>query len=467
MQTIRTRISMAIALVVMVTVFLISVASNWLIKGRFEAYVTQQQKIRTENIAENLGLQFDMQTNKWNQDAVYALGMYALTDGFIIKVYDKNGLSVWDAENHDMASCQQVMDDIAARMREYGSAGSFGSRTLALSQNGEQVGSLSISFFGPFFLSESDVVFLNALNLLLSLIGAGALLLSLVIGGLLAQRISRPITKTVDIAKQIAQGHYDIHFEGQTKTSELHQLMSSLNYLAEALARQEAMRKQLTADVAHELRTPLATLGSHLEAMIEGVWQPTQERLTSCHEEIIRLGKLVRDLERLERAESADPALSKAPADMLELIKGVCSNFDADLLSKNLQLSLGGMPSFISVDRDAMSRVITNLLSNAVKYTPRGGEILITVEDTANETLFKVEDNGPGIPESELPYIFERLFRADKSRNRETGGAGIGLAIVKSIVSAHGGTVTAENRPGGGCRFTVRLPKVQREELPV
>ena len=135
------------------------------------------------------------------------------------------------------------------------------------------------------------------------LIGAGALLLSLVIGGLLARRISRPITKTVDIAKQIAQGHYDIHFEGQTKTSELHQLMSSLNYLAEALARQEAMRKQLTADVAHELRTPLATLGSHLEAMIEGVWQPTQERLTSCHEEIIRLGKLVRDLERLERAE--------------------------------------------------------------------------------------------------------------------------------------------------------------------
>ena len=108
-----------------------------------------------------------------------------------------------------------------------------------------------------------------------------------------------------------------------------------------------------------------------------------------------------------------------------------------------------------------MSRVITNLLSNAVKYTPRGGQILITVEDTASETLFKVEDNGPGIPEGELPYIFERLFRADKSRNRETGGAGIGLAIVKSIVSAHGGTVTAENRPGGGCRFTVRLPKVQ------
>jgi two-component system sensor histidine kinase BaeS len=193
--------------------------------------------------------------------------------------------------------------------------------------------------------------------------------------------------------------------------------------------------------------------------MIEGVWQPTPDRLKSCHEEIIRLGKLVVDLERLERAESADPRLEKAPVDMLVLIHSVCSNFDAELANKNLQLSIDGVASVISVDKDAMSKVITNLVSNAVKYTPQGGQILITVQDSVNDVVFKVEDNGPGIPESELPFIFERLYRADKSRNRGTGGAGIGLAIVKSIVVAHGGSVKAENRPELGSRFIVTLPK--------
>ena len=351
------------------------------------------------------------------------------------------------------------MDDISIRMDKYGTAGAFVTQEYTLTQNGQTVGSVSIRFYGPFFLNESDVVFLDALNLLLMVIGIASLLLSFVVGGLLARRIARPITKTAEIAKQIAAGHYDIHFEGQTRTRELNNLISTLNYLADALAKQENLRKQLTADVAHELRTPLTTLGSHLEAMIEGVWQPTPERLRSCHEEIIRLGKLVFDLERLERAESVDPKLDKAPVDILLLVHSVCGNFDAELANKNLQLTIDGAASVISVDKDAMSRVITNLVSNAVKYTPQGGQILITIHESVNDVVFVVEDNGPGIPESELPFIFERLYRADKSRNRSTGGAGIGLAIVKSIVVAHGGSVKAENRPELGSRFIVILPK--------
>ena len=459
MRSLKTQVSLAFVLIVLITVSIISFASNVLIKGRFEAYVMAQQNARTKAIVDSLGMQYDTLTNSWSHDAVYTLGMYSLYDGYIIKVFDQDGTTVWDAENHDMARCQQVMDDIAIRMKEYGTAGGVVSQDYTLTQNGQQVGTVSIRFFGPFFLSESDVVFLDALNLLLMVIGIASLLLSFAMSGLLAQRISRPITKTADIAKQIAAGHYDIHFEGQTRTRELHNLMSALNYLADALAKQENLRKQLTADVAHELRTPLTTLGSHLEAMIEGVWQPTPERLKSCHEEIIRLGKLVVDLEHLERAESADPKLDKAPVDMLELIRSVCANFDAELANRNLRLTIEGAVSVISVDKDAMSRVITNLVSNAVKYTPQGGLILITVRDSVNDSIFLVEDNGPGISASELPYIFERLYRADKSRNRGTGGTGIGLAIVKSIVVAHGGTVTAENRPEQGSRFTVTLPK--------
>jgi two-component system sensor histidine kinase BaeS len=182
---------------VLVTVSIISIASNVLIKGRFEAYVIAQQKARTESIVDNLSLQYDTLTNTWSYDAVFALGMYSLYDGYIINVFGKDGVSVWDAENHDMARCRQVMDDISLRMKEYGTAGSFVSHEYPLMQNGQKVGTVSIRFFGPFFLSNSGVVFLNALNLLLMVIGIASLLLSLVTGALLARRIARPITQTL------------------------------------------------------------------------------------------------------------------------------------------------------------------------------------------------------------------------------------------------------------------------------
>jgi signal transduction histidine kinase len=308
-------------------------------------------------------------------------------------------------------------------------------------------------------LNERDFSFLFALNAILIGVGALSLVFSFVIGRLLAQRIARPIRKTADIARQIAAGRYNVQFEGRTKTEELQDLVSAINHLARALAEQERLRKQLTADVAHELRTPLATLGSHLEAMTEGLWAPTPARLKSCHEEILRLGGIVADLERLERAENDDKKPAKAPVSLRALTETVCDNFAGQLAAKNLSLETEGPDAIVPADRDRLGGVMNNLLSNAIKYTPEGGEIRVVIEDAADAGVFTVEDNGPGIPAQELPYVFERFYRADKSRNRHTGGAGIGLAIVKSVVAAHGGVVTAENRADGGCRFTVTLPK--------
>jgi signal transduction histidine kinase len=286
-----------------------------------------------------------------------------------------------------------------------------------------------------------------------------SIVFSLLIGGFIAKRISHPVTRTADIAKQIASGNYDIQFEGQTKTLELHNLVSSINELANALSKQEKLRKQLTADVAHELRTPITTLGSHLEAMIEQVWEPTTERLKSCHEEILRLGNIVMDLESLERVESDNLKLDKTSIDLLEVTHSVCATFETELSNKNLQLDIDGISSVACIDKDRFGGVIANLMSNAVKYTPDGGSIHVLVQDFPKENVFIVEDTGVGVPEDELAFIFERFFRADKSRNRKTGGSGLGLAIVKSVVTAHGGSITAENLPECGCRFAVRLPK--------
>lgn len=460
-RALRTQLSLAIVVVVLVTVALISFMSNTLIHRQFEAYVTERQRLRAETIADNVSQYYNGLTNEWDLPAIHALSMYSLYDGYILKIYGARGAAVWDAESHDMAQCQQVVGEISRRMAAHGASGDFETLDYDLTQSGQKIGSASVKYYGPFFFSESDFTFLSSLNLILLAAGALSLAFSFVAGWFLARRIARPIRRTVDVALQIASGHYDIQFESQTKTRELRGLVSAINHLAEALARQKQLRKQLTADVAHELRTPLTTLGSHLEAMIERVWEPTPERLKSCHEEILRLGKMVEDLERLERAENDHLTLVKAPVSLYELTQTVCDNFAAEFANKRLRLEIktpDGAAPVAYADKDRIGGVVSNLVSNAIKYTPEDGEVSILVRETPDAALFVIEDTGPGVPEAELPYIFERFYRADKSRNRGTGGAGVGLAIVKSVVEAHGGTVSAENRPGGGCRFTVRLP---------
>jgi signal transduction histidine kinase len=446
-------------LVVLLTVALISLLSDFFINRQFEDYVSERQKARAASIAENLAQYYDVSADAWDLSAVHALSMYSLSDGYIIKLRDAAGGDVWDAENHDMETCRRIMGEISERMAGRGENGAFASQSYTLARDGRNIGAATINSYGPFFLNESDFTFLYALNAILIGVGALSLLLSLIAGRFLAQRIARPIRKTARIAEQIAAGRYDVRFEGRTKTLELHDLVCAINRLASALAKQEALRKQLTADVAHELRTPLATIASHVEAILEGVWEATPERLKSCHEEILRLCNTVTDLERLERAENDRLTLEKSPVDLRVPAKIACDNFAGRLAAKGLSLETEGEEAIVPADRDRLGGVMANLISNAVKYTPEGGKIRVVIRDFKDAGTFTVEDNGPGIPEAELPFVFERFYRADKSRNRATGGAGLGLAIVKGIVAAHGGEVTAENRAEGGCRFCVRLPK--------
>ncbi|MDR1136635.1 MAG: HAMP domain-containing protein [Clostridiales Family XIII bacterium] len=459
MRSLKAQLSLSFIAVVLITVSLFSLFSFRLIDRQFSAYMENQQRSKTGSIVDNLGLQYDAATGEWNIDSVYALGMLSLSDGYIIKVYDAAGEILWDAENHEMEQCEHLMASITRRMEEHGASGDFIVRDFLLTRDGKKIGSVGISYFGPYFLSENDFGFINSLYYLLIIVCVTSLLLSFGAGVMLARRISRPVAKTADIATQIAAGNYDIRFESETKTTELYNLVSSINHLADALDAQKKLQRQLTADVAHELRTPLATLGTHLEAMIEGVWEATPERLVSCHEEIQRLGKMVVDLERLERAESDNLQLDKAPADLFALAHSVCDNFAGELTNKNLRLDIEGEHVNVMIDKDRIRGVISNLMSNAVKYTPEGGRIKISVENAENAGNLVVEDNGEGIEASKLPFIFERFYRADTSRSRGTGGTGIGLAIVKSVVSAHGGSVDVQSKPDEGSRFTVTLPK--------
>lgn len=459
-KSLKTQLALTIAAVVLVTVALISILSNIFINQQFKDYISQQQEKKTKEIVSNLSQQYSEPQNQWNTDFIHTIGMYALYDGYIIKVYEDDGSSVWDAQSHDMTLCNQVMMDISDRMQKKypRMEGEFTSTDYELTQKQKVVGSVTISYYGPYFLSENDFQFLSALNGILIGTGSFSLIFALVIGWLLAKKLSRPIAETISSTREIADGNYNIRFDGDTKTRELDELVTSVNHLAGFLNKQEGLRKQLTADVAHELRTPLTTVSTHLEAMIEGVWEPDTERLKSCHEEIQRITNLVKDLERLAKVESGSLKLNKSLVDLRETAERIKGNFETDIYHKNLDVKIEGSSRLLA-DQERISQVITNLLSNAIKYTPDYGKIEVKLEEKEETVVLQVIDNGIGISEEEQPFVFERFYRADKSRNRKTGGAGIGLAIVKAIVNAHGGKVEVYSAIEKGSKFVVIIPR--------
>lgn len=460
-RSLKTQLSSSLLLIVLLTVGTISLLANYFINRQFTAYITGQQKLKTQIITSSMSQQYTPLTSEWNMDYVHAVGMYSLYEGYIVKVYDINRSTIWDAQSHDMKLCHQVMDEISSRMAvEYPELeGDFTATEYPLSQGREIVGYVSISYFGPFFLNENDFRFLQEMNTILVSVGLVSLAVSLFVGILLARRISKPILKTVEMTKQIAEGHYEVRLKEESHTKELELLEGSINHLAVSLETLEKLRKQLTEDVAHEIRTPITILSSYLEAMTEGIWEVTPERLRSCNDEAVRIGKLVGDLEKLAKIESDSLKLEREQLDLYELLEKTVCNFEEEIRAKDLKVSISGPHIRVWADRDRIRQVAVNLMTNGIKYSKEGSSILVELFETEDTTGFRVKDSGIGIRKEELPYIFERFYRADKSRNRSTGGSGIGLTIVKAIVEAHGGRVIAESEAGKGSTFTVVLPK--------
>lgn len=457
--SLRTMIAVRFALIVLAVVFLISIASNILIGRQFEKYVEEQQRKTAEELAQNISYQYDGASGEWNIDYIHGLGMYALNEGYIIKLYDDNGETVWDAEHHDMTLCARMMDTISIRMQGTRSdlQGEFVSHQFDLERDGNVIGFLDISYYSPYYLTENDFQFIEALNRILIAVGIVSLLGAVIMGLILANNITKPIAKTVKITKKISDGDYDIRFQDTVRTKELSGLVCAVNQMAKSLEEQETLQKRLTSDVAHELRTPIANVSSYLEAIIEGVWEPTPERLQNCYDELERIAKLVSDLERLRQVEHENLILHKSDVDLLELSKTVIRSFEKQAAQKNLCCTISGYAK-ASVDPDRMQQVITNLVSNAVKYSNENGSIRILLEEKEDAVMLRVEDEGIGIAQKDLPLIFERFYRTDKSRDRKTGGAGIGLTIAKTIVQAHGGKILVESEAGRGSSFTVVLP---------
>ena len=276
------------------------------------------------------------------------------------------------------------------------------------------------------------------------------------------RRVAAPIADLMSAADAVAQGDLTVRLR-EDVPGEFGKLASRFNNMTAELQRSEQQRRNLTADIAHELRNPLHIIQGNLEGMLDGVYEPAPENLTATLDETRLLARLVSDLQTLSLAESGQLALHPVPSLAADLLADAAANFSAHAAEEGIHLSVE-VPAEaaslqLNVDPDRIGQVLSNLLVNALRHTPSGSSVTLGASPTAGGVRLTVSDTGVGIPPEDLPYVFDRFWRGDRSRGRAEGtGSGLGLAIAKQLVEAHGGTIAATSQLGGGTEMVISLP---------
>jgi len=310
-----------------------------------------------------------------------------------------------------------------------------------------------------------EEAFASALIVSLLVALVASMLMALAVTWYFTRRVQRSITAVADSASEIATGRYSSRVPSPGLGGEFDQLAATFNQLAERLETVEITRRRMLADLAHEMRTPLATLDAHLEALEDGVRDLDEPTLAVLRSSTQRLGRLAQDINAVSRAEEGKLEINLVLTDPRDLIEAASRAAHDRYRAKGVGLVKGvATDATVSVDRERMGQVLGNLLDNALRHTPRGGTVTLACRSIDNNWVeFIVRDSGEGIEPEHLTHLFDRFYRADTARNRQQGGSGIGLTITRALVEAHGGGISASSPGRGrGATFTVRLPVVAR-----
>ncbi|MDU5494101.1 MAG: HAMP domain-containing sensor histidine kinase [Clostridium perfringens] len=448
----------SIVIIIIVTLLTV-VISKFYFDKKFGDYIMIKNQNTVQNILMELSEQYS--DNEWNYKNIEKITYNSLDKGIIVALYDKEDKEIMNIEKNSKDKCNRIMSFIKSSMEgKYGSTTSqFEPVYYPLIKSGEKIGEVRVKFYGPIFYMQNELVFLDIVNKIILGIGVLLILASTIMGFIISRSITRPINKLMTKAKYISKGEYDKKIEINTDILEINDLINSINNLSQSIKEQENIRKRLTGDISHELKTPLTNIQSHLEAMIDGIWEPTEKRLLSVKEEAERLSSLVSDMQKLNKYDEASIKLKKDNVNISDIICFVIFQFSNLAKSKNIKIEYEKKNINLYCDKDKITQALVNILSNAIRYSNEGSIIFIEERLKDSKVIISIEDQGIGISEEDLKYVFERFYRADKSRTRATGGTGIGLTIVKSIVSSHGGEVKLESKLGEGSKFTIILPK--------
>ncbi|HEX6579796.1 MAG TPA: ATP-binding protein [Actinomycetota bacterium] len=414
---------------------------------RFTSYLQDQQGARQQQLIAGLTDSYRRSAG-WDATDLRSLQSLALMDG-TVRLVDLQGNTVWDASTG-------VSAEMAALHRQMMGSGPLGpEQRLPVRVDGRIVGTAIVRLPEVGLLAQ-DVSFRSSVNRLLLFGGMLAGLAALLLGIVLARRATAPASELTRAARAQAAGERSerVEFEGPDEFGEM---ARAFNSMADTIEEEDRLRRAFAADVAHELRTPLAILRTQMEGIQDGVVEPTSPALGSLLDETLRLSRLVADLESLASADAAGFSLLRQRVDLRPLLAGAAQEFAGPYEAEDVALHTDLYDVQILADPTRIRQVVTNLLSNALKFTPSSGEVALTLQAQGDRAVIRVSDTGPGIPPDEIPHVFDRFFRG---RGVRAGGSGIGLTVARELVHAHGGDIRVTSEPGQGATFAVFLPIV-------
>ncbi|WP_331753198.1 ATP-binding protein (plasmid) [Streptomyces sp. NBC_00637] len=442
------RLALAFAALGIGTAVLTAVLVNTAFTARFEDYLSQQQQTRQQQLVALFADEYN-RDGIWRPRALDELAPTVTMTGSEVELRGPAGQRVWSLADADVTPATLAMH------RDMMGTGDLGPpRSLPISVQGERVGTLQVRV-PQGVVPAVDKDFQASVNRLLAAGALGAALVALVVGVFTARRATAPIAELTRAADDLAAGQRDRRVT-TIPGNEIGQLATAFNTMADRVEKEDELRRAFAADVAHELRTPLAILRSQIEAIQDGVAEATPKTIDSLHEETLRLGRLVADLETLASADAAAFTLHRKPVSLTTLVCEVTAEFADAFADAEITLRTDLTEEVAAdADPDRMRQIVTNLLTNALKFVPSGATTTVSLSRHGDEAELRVADTGPGIPPDELPYVFDRFFRG---RDARANGSGIGLAVVAELAAAHDGHITADSRPGHGTTFLVRLP---------
>jgi len=435
----------AVAIAVTIVALL---AVNLSYESRFKSYVKERQAINNHRIIQTITNIYEVH-GSWSEELIDLLPQLGVMSGVSLKVLDL-----------DRNIVAETSSEIESMMMGENAKVAGETAVIPIVNGADRVGDVYITPLGDIYgVPGEDIRFRESINRLLLLGGGMAAIVGLLLSYFISTRMTSPLERMTEAAKKIEAGDYSERVEVTSK-DEIGDLAYAFNHLAVTLERQEDLRRNLTADISHELRTPLASIRSHVEAYIDGVMEPTTENIRSIHEETMRLSRLVEDLGELARLESDKVNIVKTKIDLNEVAGKVVFNLKPLFEEKDVKIELSKVsePLYVKADADKIYQILFNLLHNALKFTSLGGKAEVRLEKNGKNALVYIEDNGIGIDLEEHSSIFERFYRVEKSRNRSSGGAGIGLTVVKELVDIHKGKISVDSELGKGTEFKIVMP---------
>ncbi|MCB2294011.1 two-component sensor histidine kinase [Clostridium algoriphilum] len=454
MQSIRKRLSIILVSVSILALFLSTLLVNITISKTFNKYLVEIQNKRNTRIIKYLEDVYK-KNGKWSESSGVEIMHEAYMSNYALTLRNGDKKVVWGMNPHDIVQNTDVNMNVK-------NEGVYTTSTFKIQSNDKIVGYLEIGQYGPVLLSSEDVNFKISVNKSIILSVILSILITVLISLFISKQFSNPIRQVSKISIDLSNGNYRVRSNHKSSILEFEDLRNSVNILGEKLQHQDAIRKRLISDISHEVRTPLNILQNNLEAMIDGIFQVDTERLTYLNEEVIRFGKLIDNLNALREVEGEKTALNMEQISFRDILLSVVKEFKIISQNKNIDMVLEYSTCKqynIIGDKDKIKQVIINLISNAIKFTKEKGKINITLKESDEQVIMKIEDTGLGIKEEDLPYIFERLYRGDKSRH-EIEGSGIGLTIVKNILTLHKADIKVKSEEGKGSVFTVYFNRI-------